>query len=155
MRCFLQLVHVFWYECNTILSGLPKNKALEYDGLKSKHCQFASHRVKVECDVTSKGNYHPIVIATIMSQILEICIQRRLDNCSWTTDKQFAYKKVTQQTSVFILKEIIRFRRKHRAPVFACCLDVSKAFDYFNHWKLLNVMIERKYPAFIIRLRMV
>ena len=52
---------------------------------------------------------------------------------------------------VFILKEMIRFYRKHRTPVYVHFLDASKAFDCVNHWKLSNVMFERKCPAFIIR----
>ena len=53
---------------------------------------------------------------------------------------------------VFMLKEMIQFYRKHRTPVYVCFLDASEAFDCVNHWKLFNVMIERKCPAFIIRL---
>ena len=49
---------------------------------------------------------------------------------------------------------MIRFYRKHRTHVSVCFLDASKAFDCVNHWKLFNVMIERKCPAFIIRLLM-
>ena len=104
-------------------------------------------------DITSKGNYRPIAIATVISNILEICIQKRLEEYLWTTDNKFAYKKGhSRDMCVFILKEMIRFYRKHRTSVYVCFLDASKAFDYVNHWKLFNVMIERKCPAFIIRL---
>ena len=52
-------------------------------------------------DITSKGNYRPIAIATVISKILEICIQKRLQEYLWTTDNQFAYKKAIQQICVF------------------------------------------------------
>ena len=55
---------------------------------------------------------------------------------------------------VFMLKEMIRFCRKHRTPVYVCFLDANKAFDCVKHWKLFNVMIERDCPTFIIRLSM-
>ena len=55
---------------------------------------------------------------------------------------------------VFILKEMILSYRKHRTPVYVWFIDASKAFDCVNHWKLFNVMIERKCHAFIIRLLM-
>ena len=53
-----------------------------------------------------------------------------------------------------MLKEMIRFYRKHRTPVYVCFLDTSKAFDCVNHWNFFNVMIERKCPVFIMRLQM-
>ena len=36
--------------------------------------------------------------------------------------------------------------------MYVCFLDASKAFDCVNLWKLFKVMVERKCPAFIIRL---
>ena len=89
-------------------------------------------------DITSKGNYRPIAIATVISKILEMCIQKRLQEYLWTTDNQFAYKKGhSTDMCVFILKEMIRFYRKHRTPVYVCFLDASKAFDCVNHWNYL------------------
>ena len=84
-----------------------------------------------------------------------MCIQKRLEEYLLTTDNQFAYKKGhSTYMCVFILKEMIRFYRKHRTPVYVCFLDASKAFYCVNHWKLFSVMIEHKCPAFIIRLLM-
>ena len=106
-------------------------------------------------DMTSKNNYRPIAIATVMSKILEICVQMKLEDYLWTTDNQFAYKTGhSTDMCVFILKEIVRHYNKHRTPMYVCFLDASKAFDCVNHWKLFKVMVERKCPAFIIRLLM-
>ena len=77
-------------------------------------------------DMTSKNNYRPIAYKTGHST----------DMC------------------VFILKEIVRHYNKHRTPMYVGFLDASKAFDFVNQWKLFKVMVERKCPAFIIRLLM-
>ena len=43
-------------------------------------------------DMTFKNNYGPLAIAAVMSTILEICVQMKLEDYLWTTDDQFAYK---------------------------------------------------------------
>ena len=53
-----------------------------------------------------------------------------------------------------MLKEMIRFYRKHRNPVYVCFLGASKAFDCVGHLKLGNGIIKRKCHAFITRLLM-
>ena len=105
--------------------------------------------------MTSKNNYRPIALATVMSKILEICVQMKLEDYSWTTHNQFGYKTgYSTDMCVFILREIVRHYNKHRTPMYVCFLDASKAFDCVNHWKLFKVMVERKCPAFITRLLM-
>ena len=106
-------------------------------------------------DMTSKNNYGPIAIATVMSKILEICVQMKSEDYLGTSDNQFAYKTGhSTDMCVFISKEIVRHYNKHRTPKYVCFLDASKAFDCVNHWKLFKVLVERKCPAFIIRLLM-
>ena len=79
----------------------------------------------------------------------------KLEDYLWTTDNQFAYKTGhSTDMCVFIFKEIVRHYNKHRTPMYVCFLDASKAFDCVSHWKLFKVMVERKCPAFIIRLLM-
>ena len=101
----------------------------------------------------SNFSYATIAIATVMSKILKICVQMKLEYHLWTTDNQFAYKTGhSTDMCVFILKEIVRHYNKHRAPMYVWFLDASKAFDCVNHWKLFKVMVERKCSAFIIKL---
>ena len=80
-------------------------------------------------DITSKSNYRPIALATVCSKIIEIFIVKQMSDYLWTTDNQFAYK----------------------TPVYVCFLDASKAFDCINHWKLFQILIERKCPAYILK----
>ena len=93
--------------------------------------------------MTSKNNYRSIAIANVMSKILEICVQIKLEDYLWTADKQFAYKTGHSiDMCVVILKGIVHYN-KHRTPMYVCFLDASKAFDCVNHWKLFKVMVER------------
>ena len=107
--------------------------------------------------MTSKNNYRPIAIVTVMSNILEICVQMKLEDYLSTTDNQFSYKTGHSTNMCFVFcffKDIVRHYNKHRTPIYVCLLNASKAFDCVNHWKLFKVMVERKCPAFIIRLLM-
>ena len=49
-------------------------------------------------------------------------------------------------------EEIVRQYSKHRTPTHVCFLDASKTFDTLTHRKLFKLMVERKCPAFVIRL---
>ena len=47
--------------------------------------------------------------------------------------------------------ENMQYYRQHGSQVYSCLLDASKAFDRIHYGKLLNILISRKLPAFIIR----
>ena len=103
-------------------------------------------------DITSKSNYRPIALATVCSKIIEIFIVKQMSDYLLTTDNQFAYKKGhSTEMCIFLLKECIRYYCNHKTPVYVCFLDASKAFDCINHWKLFQILIERKCPAYILR----
>ena len=36
--------------------------------------------------------------------------------------------------------------------MYVCFLDASKAFDCINHWKLFEILVDRKCPAYVIKL---
>ena len=103
-------------------------------------------------DITSKSNYRPIALATVRSKIIEIFIVKQMSDYLLTTDNQFAYKKGhSTEMCIFLLKECIRYYCNHKTPVYVCFLDASKAFGCINHWKLFQILIERKCPAYILK----
>ena len=55
-------------------------------------------------DMTFKNNYRPIAIVTVMSKILEICVQIKLEDYLWKTDSQFATKQGILLICVFLFQ---------------------------------------------------
>ena len=104
-------------------------------------------------DIASKSNYRPIALSTAASKILEIILLNHIEEYIMTTENQFAYKKGhSTDMCIFTLKECIRYYTVHSTPMYVCFLDASKAFDCINHWKLFKVLIDRKCPAYVIKL---
>ena len=94
-------------------------------------------------DITSKSNYRSIALATVCSKIIKIFIVKQISDHLCTTDNQFAYKKGNStEMCIFVLKECIRYH---------CFLDATIAFDCINHWKLFQILIEEKCPAYILK----
>ena len=104
-------------------------------------------------DIASKSNYRPIALSTVASKILEMILVNHIEEYIVTTENQFAYKKGhSTDMCIFTLKECIRYYTVHSTPMYVCFLDASKAFDCINHWKLFKVLIDRKCPAYVIKL---
>ena len=63
----------------------------------------------------------------------------------------FVYKseQSTALCSVVYL-EILRYYRQNGSQVYSCLLDASKTFDRIHYGKVFNILICRKFPAFII-----
>ena len=47
-------------------------------------------------------------------------------------------------------KQIIFDFTKNNIPVFACFIDIKKAFDRGNNDKLTNILVDKQFPYFII-----
>ena len=51
-----------------------------------------------------------------------------------------------------MLKQLLHTYRSKNSPMFICFLDASKAFDRVRHFKLFQILTERKVPVYLIRL---
>ena len=106
-------------------------------------------------DLTDKDNYRPIAITSILSKVMDKYLLNCMEDKLLISDHQFGFKRGhSTDMCLFIFKEIISFYVKHGSPVFACFLDVRKAFDRVNHWTLLYKLIQNDIPNFIIRFLM-
>ena len=110
--------------------------------------------VKNKCgDLSSKDNYRPISLSNVISKLFEQIIIFKCEDLLFTTDNQFAFKKShSTEMCVFALKQVIYEYNKCNTPIFACFLDIKKAFDRINNDTMLDILKVRDFPEFIIRI---
>ena len=104
-------------------------------------------------DISDCNNYRPISITCIMSKILESVILVKYKALLCSTDNQFGFKsKHSTDHCILVMKEVIDFYTSHSSPVYICFMDASKAFDRVNHSHLFKKLLDRGFPAIIVRL---
>ena len=103
--------------------------------------------------ISSKDNYRPIAIASVLSKVLEMIILERVELFVYTHENQFGFKKQHgTDTCIYVMKEIINRYQRLGSSVYLCFLDASKAFDRINHDTLFKKLVNRNVPAYIVRL---
>ena len=106
-------------------------------------------------NISSKDNYRPIAVTSVISKVLESVILDRYKMCFITCDSQFGFKNEHSiDLCTFTLKHVINYYHEMSSPVFVCYLDASKAFDRLNFWSLFDKLLNRGMPDFIVRLLM-
>ena len=105
-------------------------------------------------NISSKDNYRPIALTSVLSKVLEAIILSEYSDCFNTKCNQFGFKKDhSTDLCTFTLKQVIEYYNQHDSPVYICYLDASKAFDKINFWTLFEKLIDRFLPIIIVRLR--
>lgn len=93
-------------------------------------------------DVSSLSNYRPISLATVFSKVLERLIQPHLHKYLNLNRSQFGFRAgLSTDTAIMTLKHTVKYYVKRRTSVYACFLDLSRAFDTINYnllWKKLT-----------------
>ena len=110
--------------------------------------------VKNKCEsISSKENYRPIALASIMSKLIEIIVLNRIDDNLNTSDNQFGFKKGhgTDQC-IYILKEVLNLYKSLNSSLSVCFLDASKAFDRVNHSVLFQKLKLRGIPDYLLHI---
>ena len=104
-------------------------------------------------NLCSINNYRPIALSTILSKILELILLNRCSDCLATSDHQFAYKQIhCTDMAINVLKNVTLQYTERNTPVYACFLDMSKAFDKVSHGLLFKTLIRRGVPKYIVHL---
>ncbi len=97
--------------------------------------------------ISSKDNYRPNALASIMSNILKRFLLDRLELYILTNGNQFGFKRKhgTHMCS-YAFKEIVSKYLSLNSTKFVCFLNASKVFDKVNHAEQFHKLSLRDVP---------
>lgn len=93
-------------------------------------------------DVSSKYNYRPISLATVIAKVFDGVLNAELEKFFQPHDNQFGFRSgLSTESAVLCLKHTVRYYTARETPVYACFLDLSSAFDLVSYdilWRKLS-----------------
>ena len=102
-------------------------------------------------DANSLNNYRGITIIPVISKLFEILLLEYFENVLLTDDLQFGFKKgLGCSNAIFTLSETTEYFRNRGSTIYAAALDISKAFDCVNNYKLFTSLIKAGLPKWVI-----
>lgn len=121
------------------------------DCLKTVVVPIIKNKTGDPCD---SSNYRPISLATTVAKVLDGLLDRILGEHITLNDAQFGFRPgLSTETAILCLKHTVRYYTDRKTPVYACFLDLSKAFDLVSYDVLWRKMrSETSLPDEIIKL---
>ncbi|XP_045447686.1 uncharacterized protein LOC123656007 [Melitaea cinxia] len=96
-------------------------------------------------NLADKHNYRPISLATIMAKVFDGLLNAQLRKHIKLHDNQFGFRPhLSTESAILCLKHTVKYYTNRKTPVYACFLDLSKAFDlvvYDLLWKKLYYLL--------------
>ena len=93
-------------------------------------------------DIADKGNSRPISLATVKAKVFDSVLDSRIGGYVQLHDSQFGFRsKLSTESAIFALKHAVKYYSDRKTPVYACFLDLSKAFDLVSYdilWEKLR-----------------
>ena len=107
-------------------------------------------------NICSSKNYRSIAISSLFLKIVDWVIILLYGDCLKLNDLQFAYQpKCSTNMCTWLVVETIDYFIRNGGEVFACAMDMTKAFDLVVHSKLLLKLLNAGMPPIVVRLLMV
>ena len=103
-------------------------------------------------DLKSSSNYREKMISSTFLKLFEYCILPYLTERGILSPLQFAYRSSSStMLATALLKEAIGKYITQGSYVYACFMDMSKAFERVNHDTLLQKLVELNLSPMIVR----
>ena len=88
-------------------------------------------------DLNLSDSYRCIAVSSCFTKMVESIVLERLKGKIVISDHQFGFReRHSSDVCCDILKKVVSHYQDNNSYVFLTFLDMSKAFDYVNYWKL-------------------
>ncbi|XP_022832297.1 uncharacterized protein LOC111360568 [Spodoptera litura] len=85
-------------------------------------------------DLSDKSNYRPISLATIIAKVFDGLLNTQLNKYIRIHDNQFGFRPgLSTESAILCLKHTVKYYVERKTPVYACFLDLSRAFDLVGY----------------------
>ena len=104
-------------------------------------------------DITDIENYRAIAVSNVDTKLFERILLVSIERYDVVDNYQFGFKK-RHSTSLCTetVKNVIDYYTSRGSHVFMCFVDVSKAFDRVNYWKLFSQLLSDGIDIFLVKL---
>ena len=104
-------------------------------------------------DLNNSDNYRCIAISSCISKLFELVLREYIQGIVELSDCQFGFRR-NHSTNIAhaLLKKVASGFRYRGSYTFLRFLDMSKAFDYVNCWKLFNKLLDKGVARNVVNL---
>ena len=96
-------------------------------------------------------NYRAVTLSCVISKLFEMVVLDICNDVLSTDPLQFSFKTGTGCIyAIFTVKTTVQHFVNKGSSVFLASLDISKAFDKLNHYKLFSALLTAGIPVAII-----
>jgi hypothetical protein len=102
-------------------------------------------------DLSSLSNYRAITLIPVISKLFESVLLRVTGDFLTTEETQFGFKKgVGCSNAIFAMRTTVDYYVARGSTVFTAALDISKAYDCVNHYKLFTSLLKAGVPRWLV-----
>ena len=104
-------------------------------------------------DITSSNNYRSIALSSLILKMFDWVVLLLHKDGLNIDELQFGFQQDTSTNMcTWLAVETIEYFLRNGTDVFACVMDMTKAFDKVQHSKLFWKLVEKGIPPIFIRL---
>ena len=104
-------------------------------------------------DLNLSDNYQCVAVSSCFAKMVESIVLEILKGKIFISDHQFGFRE-RHSTDVCcdVLKKVVSHYPNNNSYVFLTFLDMSRAFDYINYWKLFLRLLNEDVDVYLVRL---